>query len=214
MRASSLAEARTTQLSFLITNALFVFGMVAVGLWAAWPIYQSGYFFITAVGAVVVGTVIAWVGMRRNWSWFTLVLAAVGAYLLLGVPLAVPAGLTSVPAFAGGFVKLLTATVFSWKELVTISIPVGSYQTMLVPLLILTPGRHDGRAVAGLAGAATSRSRHSRGVRASALRSGRRVEPGEHSSDARVRDRSRPEREPDRPRDSVVRRRLPRLARA
>ncbi|GAA3895667.1 transglutaminase-like domain-containing protein [Leifsonia kafniensis] len=140
MRAHSLPEARSTQFGFLLTNALFVFGMVAVGLWAAWPIYQSGYFFITAGGAVLAATVIAWVGMRRAWSWFTLLLVTFGVYLLLGVPLAVPAALTSLPAFGSGFVNLITATVFSWKELVTISIPVGSYQTMLVPLLILTLG--------------------------------------------------------------------------
>jgi hypothetical protein len=131
---------RTTRFSFLLVNAFFVFGMVAVGLWAAWPIYQSTYFFITVGGAVLAATVIAGLGMRRAWSWFTLLCITVGVYLLLGVPLALPAALTSVPAFGSGFLRLVTATVLSWKELVTISIPVGSYQTMLVPLLILTLG--------------------------------------------------------------------------
>ena len=140
MRATSPTSPTAPRFGFLLINAFFVFGMVAVGLWAAWPIYASASFFVTAGGAVLVATVIAGVGMRRAWSWFTLLLVTVGAYLLIGVPLAIPAALTSLPAFGAGFVKLITATVFSWKELVTISIPVGSYQSMLVPLLILTLG--------------------------------------------------------------------------
>ncbi|MEO6309797.1 MAG: transglutaminase, partial [Leifsonia sp.] len=142
MRSPSPHAAPVTapRFGFLLTNALFVFGMVAVGLWATWPIYASTAFFITAGGAMLVACGIAVLGMQRAWSWFTLLLVTVGAYLLVGVPLAIPDALTSLPAFGAGFVKLVTATVFSWKELVTISIPVGSYQSMLVPLLILTLG--------------------------------------------------------------------------
>lgn len=139
MRTTSVA-AKSRRFGFVLINALFVFGMVAVGLWAAWPIYQSDYFFVTAGGAVLAATVIAAVGMRRAWSWFTLLLVTVGVYLVLGVPLAIPDALTSLPAFGSGLVKLVAASALSWKELVTISIPVGSYQTMLVPLLILTLG--------------------------------------------------------------------------
>ena len=124
--------------AFLLMNALFVFGMVAVGLWAAWPIYQSAYFFVTAGVAIGAGSAIAWIGLQRSWSAFTLLLVTVGAYLLLGVPAAIPSALTSIPAVGNGVGTLIAATVLSWKELVTISIPVGDYQSMLVPLFILT----------------------------------------------------------------------------
>ena len=128
---------RTRSLGFLLVNAAFVLAMAAVGLWAAWPVYETPLLFITVGGAVLLAAAIAFVAMLRSWSWFTVVYLTMGAYLLFGVPLAVPSALSSVPAALTGFVDLLTATVFSWKELTTISLPVGSYQTLLVPAFIV-----------------------------------------------------------------------------
>jgi hypothetical protein len=128
---------RTRSLGFLLVNAAFVLAMAAVGLWAAWPVYETPLLFVTVGGAVVVAVAIAFVAMLRSWSWFTVVYLTMGAYLLFGVPLAVPSALSSVSAALTGFVDLLTATVFSWKELTTISLPVGSYQTLLVPAFIV-----------------------------------------------------------------------------
>ena len=122
---------------FLVANAAFVLAMAAVALWAAWPIYQSPYLFITVGGAVLAASAIAVVGLLRSWSWFTITLVTVGAYLVLGLPLAVPSALASVPDALSGFVDLLSGTIFSWKELSTISLPVGSYQTLLIPALIV-----------------------------------------------------------------------------
>ena len=122
---------------FLVANAAFVLAMAAVALWAAWPIYQSPYLFITVGGAVLAASAIAVVGLLRSWSWFTITLVTLGAYLVLGLPLAVPSALASVPDVLSGFVDLLSGTIFSWKELTTISLPVGSYQTLLIPALIV-----------------------------------------------------------------------------
>ena len=127
-----------------VINALFVVAMMLVAVCAAWPIYQDSSYLIMAAGAIAAGLVLAWLGARRGWSWFTVLLSVLGAYLLLGVPLAVPAALfsgsTSVPNALGGLLDLVTATVFSWKELVTIQLPVGSYQTLLVPAFLLFLG--------------------------------------------------------------------------
>jgi hypothetical protein len=120
-----------------LINAGFVVAMTAVAVWAAWPIYQSGYLLVTAAGAVVLGAAIAWAGRALAWSWMTVALVTLGSYLVLGVPLALPGALSGVPETLAGFVDLLTATVFSWKELITISIPVGTYQSMLVPVFLL-----------------------------------------------------------------------------
>ncbi|MCY7403603.1 MAG: transglutaminase-like domain-containing protein [Cryobacterium sp.] len=127
-----------------VINALFVLAMMLVATWAAWPIYQDTSYLVMAAGAIAAGLALAWIGARRGWSWFTVLLATLGAYLLLGVPLAVPTTLTSVPtsiqSVFGGLLDLVTATVFSWKELVTIQLPVGSYQTLLVPAFLLFLG--------------------------------------------------------------------------
>jgi hypothetical protein len=124
-------------LSFLLVNAAFVLAMAALALWAAWPVYETPWLFLTVGGAVLLGAAIAVFGLLRSWSWFVVSLVTIGAYLLFGLPLAVPSALSSIPAALNGFVDLVTATVFSWKEITTISLPVGTYQSLLVPALIV-----------------------------------------------------------------------------
>ncbi|WP_104126807.1 transglutaminase domain-containing protein [Cryobacterium sp. Y57] len=123
-----------------VINALFIVAMMLVAVWAAWPIYQATSYLIMAAGAVLTGVALAWLGERRGWSWFTVLLTVLGAYLVLGVPLAVPTALTGIDGVLGGLLDLVTATVFSWKELVTIQLPVGSYQSLLAPAFLLFLG--------------------------------------------------------------------------
>ncbi|TFC31804.1 transglutaminase domain-containing protein [Cryobacterium sp. TMT1-3] len=133
-------RARSHRRRARVINALFVVAMMLVAVWAAWPIYQDVSYLIMAAGAMLTGIALAWLGARRGWSWFTVLLAVLGGYLLLGVPLAVPTALSSVPNILGGLLDLVTATVFSWKELVTIALPVGSYQSLLAPAFLLFLG--------------------------------------------------------------------------
>ncbi|PRY68106.1 transglutaminase superfamily protein [Glaciihabitans tibetensis] len=126
-----------TPTSTELINAGFIAAMAAVAVWAAWPIYQTGYLLVTAIGAFLASALIAWFGRLRSSSWTTVALITLGAYLVLGVPLALPAALGSVPAALSGVLDVVVATVFSWKQLVTISIPVGTYQSMLVPMFLL-----------------------------------------------------------------------------
>ncbi len=121
----------------VVAGLVYVLGMAALAGWAAWPIYNTGYFFVTVVGATLLGTGIAWLSMVRRWSWFLTVLVTLGAYLVAGVPLAVPSALGGGNDYLRGFADLLGRTVFGWKELATIALPVGSYQALLVPLFIV-----------------------------------------------------------------------------
>ena len=138
MTAADLPPSRSSR--FLAVNAVFVALMAGLAAVAAWPIYQSSAFLVMVIGGIIVAFAIATVGVLRGWSWFALVLATLVAYLLLGVPLAIPSALRSLPAAGSGVLDLVTASVFSWKELVTIQIPVGQYQSLLVPAFILFLG--------------------------------------------------------------------------
>jgi hypothetical protein len=123
---------------FLVANALFVYLGVGVAAWAAWPIYQSVQFVILVIASVLLATGIAYLGLWRRFSWLTLAIISLAVYLVVGVPLAVPSSLTGLSEILGGWVRLATGTVLSWKELATITtIPVGSFQTLLVPALVL-----------------------------------------------------------------------------
>ncbi len=136
-RRSTRSRNARPPFSFLVINAAFVLAMVLVAVWAAWPIYQSGEYLVMAGGAITAGGAIAWFSLAGGWSGFRTLLVTCGAYLVLAVPLAIPSALGNILTAT---VELLNATVLSWRQLVTISIPVGSYQSMLVPAFIMFLG--------------------------------------------------------------------------
>ncbi|MEV8215331.1 transglutaminase-like domain-containing protein [Leifsonia sp. NPDC077715] len=123
-----------------LVDVLFAVVAVALGAWSFWPVYQSSAFIVMLVATLLLGTAVAVAG----WAWRLPSIAVVGlilvVYLGAGVQLAVPSeaaagGLLPSPE---GFIDLIQGTWLSWKQLVTISVPVGSYQALLVPAFLLT----------------------------------------------------------------------------
>ena len=112
---------------------------VVVSLVPLWPVYQDPYFFIALAGGALLGGLIALWSARRSWSVLRTVLTAVAAYLLFGVPLAVPSeALLGFMPSVQGELSLLTGVVLSWKQLVTVMPPVGAYEALLVPVFLLS----------------------------------------------------------------------------
>ncbi|AYG03013.1 transglutaminase-like domain-containing protein [Gryllotalpicola protaetiae] len=114
----------------------FVLALVAVGAFAAWPIYQTWYLVVTVAGAVAIAAGAVLVGRLRGWSWALVSVCAAAAYVAFGVPLAIPSAFASRADFVGGYRDLVVATVGDWKKLITVDTPVGHFQTLLVPLLV------------------------------------------------------------------------------
>src|SRR5690606_24417517 len=84
--------------------------------------------------AVLAGTAIAVMGARWRWSSLVVSLVTVAAFTLLGVPLAIPSkALAGVLPSLGGLADLFAGVALGWKQLLTISLPVGDYQALLVP---------------------------------------------------------------------------------
>ncbi|WP_353827440.1 transglutaminaseTgpA domain-containing protein [Agromyces sp. SYSU T0242] len=102
-----------------------------------WPVYESPEFLVAAAVAIGAGCAIAVLGAAYAWPAWAVVTAVVGAYLVLGVPVAVPTRAYGALPTAEGLVDLVSAAALSWKQLVTISVPVGSYQALLVPPFLL-----------------------------------------------------------------------------
>ncbi|MGN7801074.1 transglutaminaseTgpA domain-containing protein [Leifsonia sp. 22587] len=123
-----------------LVDVAFALVAVALGAWAFWPVYQSSAFVVMLVATLLLGTAIGVVG----WAWRLPSIAVAGlvvlVYLGTGVQLAVPSEASTgglLPTLPG-FVDLVQGTWLSWKQLVTISVPVGSYQALLVPAFLLT----------------------------------------------------------------------------
>lgn len=123
--------------STAISVALVV-AMLTAAMIPWWPVYESPAFLIAAGVAIVAGSAIGIGGATFHWPAWAVVIVLFGAYALLGVPVAVPSrAIGGVIPSPQGLIELVAGAALSWKQLVTIAVPVGSYQALLVPPFLL-----------------------------------------------------------------------------
>ncbi|TFD30892.1 DUF3488 and transglutaminase-like domain-containing protein [Cryobacterium cryoconiti] len=123
---------------FIVGNTIGLFLATLTASASFWPVYQSREFVVLVGVTFVLGSIIAILGALFRWAAWLVGLATVGVYLLAGVPLAVPGqAVRGVLPSLSGLLDLVVATALGWKQLVTIVLPVGSYQALLVPAFIL-----------------------------------------------------------------------------
>jgi transglutaminase-like putative cysteine protease len=123
---------------FVVVNTLLFWLAIAIAATTLWPIYLSPRLPLLVAVTVLVGSVIAILGAVYRWKSIVVLAASVVAFLVLGVPLAVPgkALLGFLPSL-DGLRDLVTGVALGWKQLVTISLPVGPYEALLVPAFVL-----------------------------------------------------------------------------
>jgi TgpA N-terminal domain/Transglutaminase-like superfamily len=125
-------------LGFVISNTLLLWGALAIASIALWPIYHNSSLVIMVAVATVAGSAVAILGTYFRWSAPIVFGATVVAFLVFGVPVAVPSEtFSTILPSAQGLVDLLAGVALGWKQLLTISLPVGQYQTLLVPFYTL-----------------------------------------------------------------------------
>lgn len=109
--------------------------LVAIALW---PVYRALPFVVLAAVAITAGIAVMALATVLRWASWGILLAAVAVFTIIGVPLAVPGrtvyGVLPEPA---GLLELYAGVVLGWRQLLTIELPVGSYQALLVPALVL-----------------------------------------------------------------------------
>ena len=122
----------------VILNTAALWSAIAVAAAAWWPIYLDVRFIVVVAVATLVGSTIAILGAVFRWPSAIVAPTTVVAFALIGVPLAVPGqALSGVLPSLAGEVELFSAVALGWKQLLTITLPVGSYQSLLVPVLVL-----------------------------------------------------------------------------
>ncbi len=73
-----------------------------------------------------------------RWKSFVVILVGFAVLLLAGVPLAVPdQAIAGFLPSLDGIQELLAGVALGWKQLLTIALPVGDYQALLVPAFVL-----------------------------------------------------------------------------
>lgn len=111
---------------------------IAIGVAAAWPIYQTALLVIPAVAGHICGTTIAALSARLRWGLLTTAAALALTFVITVVPIAVPSAMKQLPeGLLPGLNDGLAATVLGWKQLLTLTLPVGSYQSTLVPAYLV-----------------------------------------------------------------------------
>jgi transglutaminase-like putative cysteine protease len=124
---------------YLVVSTAYLLVLLAGCVAALWPVYRDSDFIVMAVGAGAGGAAVAIVAAVRRWSTLVTSLVALGTFVVLGVPLAVPGEtIWRVLPTPQGLLDLITAVPLGWKQLITIAVPVGSYQALMVPAYLLT----------------------------------------------------------------------------
>jgi hypothetical protein len=110
---------------------------VAIATLSAWEIYRTPRLAVVAAVGTLLGVGVVLLVRALRWSpWATAPLLAVG-YLLAVVPVAVPSALSSPVEVLRGVRDGVVGIVVGWKQLLTLSLPLGEYQAVLVPFFVL-----------------------------------------------------------------------------
>lgn len=121
----------------IVAGTLFVAVGVVIAAVAAWPIYRDPAFVLLVGASSLTAAGIAALAAARGWGGWSVAALLLGAFVVLGIPLAVPTRLGSVPDAARGLADLGLGALFAWKDLLTVDLPVGTYRNLLVPALIV-----------------------------------------------------------------------------
>jgi len=138
MSASAPTPRPRASAAFIGINTLLLWAATAIAAVALWPIYQDARFVVLVAVTTVLGTIVAILGAVFRWKSFVVILVGFAVLLLAGVPLAVPdQAIAGFLPSLDGIRELLAAVALGWKQLLTITLPVGDYQALLVPAFVL-----------------------------------------------------------------------------
>jgi len=123
--------------AILTTILVFTIAAWAVVAIAWWPVYRDVGVVVVAAVAIPLGCALAVVASALRWPAWGLMIAVAATLIVVGVPLAVPSrALYGVLPEPDGLLELIAAVALGWTRLVTIDLPVGTYQSLLVPALV------------------------------------------------------------------------------
>ena len=124
--------------AFVVGNTVLLWAAMAIASITLWPIYQSAALVLMLVVTTLAGSAVAILGAVFRWPSVAVLGLTVLLFLALGVPLAVPdLAVGGVLPGIDGLVQLVSGAALGWKQLLTITLPVGSYQALLVPAFVL-----------------------------------------------------------------------------
>lgn len=119
-----------------VGSTLVVWLLIALASTSWWPVYRAGGMVVAGVTAVVAGSLVALLGAVTRLPTVVVAIATVVVFAVTGVPAAVPGQANGLLPTGRGLLDLFAGVALGWKQLVTISLPVGSYEALLVPYFV------------------------------------------------------------------------------
>lgn len=114
---------------------IFTALLAVVGAIAAWHIYESATVFVATGLSTVVGMLLAWLLRRTRWWWRVLVIAV--AYLAVTTVLTLPEMLADPAGAPSHMFRIVMTPVSGWKDLLTLDLPLGDYQAVIAPYVLV-----------------------------------------------------------------------------
>ena len=121
----------------LAWDAAYVVVGAAIAAAVAWPLYETPRVAVIAAVGASVAVAVVLLARWRGWRFWRAVALTAAAFILLVVPLAVPSGLAAPERFVTALRDGVLGVVLGWKQLLTLAPPLGDYQAVLVPLLVV-----------------------------------------------------------------------------
>ncbi|MEN9992614.1 MAG: hypothetical protein RLY83_184 [Actinomycetota bacterium] len=119
-----------------IVLSTFIFALTALTVWFMWPIYQDPYLFVSVALGLGVGLGISWLQASRKLSPLTTALNLLIAFVVLSLPATNPRAIANPGQLLSGWIEALISPVNTWKQLVTVELPVGTYHALLAPAFL------------------------------------------------------------------------------
>lgn len=136
-----IRQTRRTRLT--LGTAAFMATAAGIGAVGMWPIYEDEWFVVMATSAIILSIAAGLLALVRSWAWWrTAVLFGV-IFVVAGIPLAVPAVLTDSSQLLSALVAVVSAPITGPNNLLTLELPLGTYQATLAPaflVLVVAPG--------------------------------------------------------------------------
>ncbi|GAA1956484.1 transglutaminase domain-containing protein [Agromyces allii] len=108
---------------------------------AAWPVYESLRMPVVAAVGMLAGLGLAWAARRLPVGGVARALLLVPAtavvFALIVVPVAIPSAIGAPGVWLAGIRDGFVGVVVGWKQLLTLALPLGEYQAVLVPFLLV-----------------------------------------------------------------------------
>ncbi|WP_350347824.1 transglutaminase-like domain-containing protein [Agromyces sp. G08B096] len=140
-RAAALAARRERDRPQELVGLGYLVVGTVIAVLAAWPVHETLRLLLVAAAGLVVGVGAAVLARRLARGGVARAALAAGlalaGYVVIVVPVSIPSALRSVPDAVRGLRDGIVGIVVGWKQLLTLDLPLGEYQAVLVPFTVV-----------------------------------------------------------------------------